>query len=205
MRDCNISTPVILLLCLALLCACSGEVASGGNTNSQGAADTFLHPPTKAPTPTLVPPGEIDLSGKLDAQGNALEPLTLAAPDGCMRLEIEAGTSLLTPAGQPVKKLSIAQDYTGKIPMQAYGVPISFAYRFGPEEVRFSKPARIVFTCLKNMKRTLIFEISLGIKGDAGEWDQISMQGDDTSVWTTLEALLPGQRYLLVGPAPMGS
>jgi hypothetical protein len=193
---------MIGLLCLAMLCACAAKVESG---DGQGGMDTFLHPPTKAPTPTLVPPGEIDLAGKLDAQGVTAAPLTLAAPDGCMRLEVDAGTSLVTKDGKPPARLSIAQDYSGKLPMKAYGVPISYAYRFGPQEVRFSKPAKIVFTCLKNMKKTLIFEISLGIKGDSDEWDQISVQGDDRSVWTRLDTLLLGMRYLLVGPAPMGS
>lgn len=195
---------IFVLFCLLLLSACAGGT-NGGSDSEPGGLDTFLHPPTKAPTPTLMPPGEIKLDGMLDAQGVAVEPLTLAAPDNCMRLEVEAGVSLLTAAGKPPERLSIAQDYTGKLPMEAYGVPISFAYRFGPEEVRFSKPVKIVFTCLKNMKKTLIFEISMGIKGDAEEWDQLSVQGDETSVWTRLETLLLGQRYLLVGPAPMGS
>jgi hypothetical protein len=194
----------IIVIFLVLLSACGGG-APGGNETGPGPVDSFLHPPTKSPTATLVPPGEIDLSGMLDTQGAAVQPLTLAAPDGCMRLEIDAGTSVLTASGQPAGRLTIAQDYPGKLPMEAYGVSISYAYRFGPEEVRFSQPAKIVFTCLKNMKKTLIFEISLGIKGDDEAWDQISVQGDDTSVWTRLDSLLPGHRYLLVGPAPMGS
>ena len=197
-------TSVGMLMCLILLSACAGAPQSGG-TEQPSDFNSFLHPPTKAPTATLVPPGEIDLTGKLDDNGVVIDPLTITAPDGCMRLELEPGTVVQTADGAPLERLTIAQDYAGKLPVEAYGVSISYAYRFGLEQVRFSKPAKIVFTCLKNMKRSLIFEISLGIKGDGGEWDQISVQGDDTSVWTRLDSLVPGQRYLLVGPAPMGS
>jgi hypothetical protein len=186
------------ILCLLVLfsAACS---------QAQEAGDNFLHPPTKAPTPTLFAPNEIDLAAKLDAQGRALAPLSLAAPDGCLSLEVDQGTAILNAAGQPASRLVIQQDYPGKLPMQAYGVPISYAYRFGPDELKFSAPAKIVFTCLKNFKKTLLTEISLGLQSDGGQWDQLSVQGDEQQVWTRLEDLRPGWRYLLVGPAPMGS
>ncbi len=191
--------PIATLLALAclFLAACSQAQATGETS--------FLHPPTKAPTPTLVSPKEIDLSQQLDAQGRALAPLKLEAPDGCLSLEIEQGVTLLNPSGQPASRLVIQQDYPGKLPMEAYGVPISYAYRFGPEEVRFSSPAKIIFSCLKNYKKTLASEASVGIRGDGGQWDQLSVQGDEQTVWTRLENLQPGFRYLLVGPAPMGS
>jgi hypothetical protein len=172
---------------------------------AQGVGDNFLHPPTKAPTPTLFSPNEIDLASQLDAQGRALAPLTLAAPDGCLHLEVDQGTVILNAAGWPASRLVIQQDYPGKLPMQAYGVPISYAYRFGPDELKFSAPAKVVLTCLKNFKKTLLTEISLGLQSDGGQWDQLSMQGDEQQVWTRLENLRPGWRYLLVGPAPMGS
>jgi hypothetical protein len=186
------------ILCLfnLLLPACS---------QAQDAGDNFLHPPTKAPTPTLFSPNAIDLTSQLDAQGRALAPLTLSAPDGCLHLEIDQGTLILNTAGQPASRLVIQQDYPGKLPMQAYGVPISYAYRFGPNELNFSAPVKIVFSCLKNFKKTLLTEMSLGLQSDSGQWDQLSIQGDDQQVWTRLEDLKPGWRYLLVGPAPMGS
>jgi hypothetical protein len=122
-----------------------------------------------------------------------------------MRLEIDQGAVLLDAAGRPAGHLVIQQDYPGKLPMEAYGVSISYAYRFGPDELHFSTPAKIVFSCLKNFKKSLISETSLGIKGDGGEWQQLSTQGDAETIWTRLDSLQTGWRYLLVGPAPMGS
>jgi hypothetical protein len=189
---------IVAVLCLlgSFLPACA---------QAQDAGDNFLHPPTKAPTPTLFSPNEIDLASQLDAQGRTLTPLTLAAPDGCLHLETDQGTVILNAAGQPASRLVIQQDYPGKLPMQAYGVPISYAYRFGPDELKFSAPAKIVFTCLKNFKKTLLTEMSLGLQSDGGQWDQLSVQGDEQQVWTRVEDLKSGWRYLLVGPAPMGS
>jgi hypothetical protein len=183
-------------LCL-FLAACSSAQGNG--------QDNFLHPPTKAPTPTLLSPKEIDLSSQLDSQGNTLSPLELDAPDGCLHLEIGKGVAILNADKQPVKRLVIQQDFAGKLPMEAYGVPISYAYRFGPEEITFSAPVQVIFSCINNYKKTMLTEISVGIKGDDGKWDQLSVQGDDEKVWTRLENLLPGRGYLLVGPAPMGS
>jgi hypothetical protein len=172
---------------------------------SGGGGDPFLHPPTKGPTPTLYSPAEIDLTGKLDPQGHALAPLVLEAPDGCLRLEIDQAVTVLDAAGQPASRLIIQQDYPGKLPMEAYGVTISYAYRFGPDELRFSAPAKVVFACLKNYKRTMVTEISLGMKSDDEQWQQLSVQGEADTIWTHLESVQPGWRYLLVGPAPMGS
>ena len=190
--------PVIFLCALCLCLPACGDDEDGG-------IDTFLHPPTKAPTPTLLPPLEIDLSRQLDEQGRVLTPLVLEAPDGCMHLEIDQGAIILDAAGRPAGSLVIQQDYPGKLPMEAFGVSISYAYRFGPNELHFSAPAKIVFSCLKNFKKTMIAETSLGIKADGGEWQQLSTQGDAETIWTRLDSLLPGWRYLLVGPAPMGS
>lgn len=189
----------------ALLIACAWLAACAQGQGQGPGIDTFLHPPTKGPTATLVPPEEIDLRGQLDAQGRALAPLNLEAPDGCLHLEVEQGTTVLNGIGEPAARLVIQQDYPGKLPMEAYGVAASYAYRFGPTELRFSKPIKVRFSCMKNYKMTLVSETSVGIQGDGGEWDQISVQGDDKTVWTRLETLKPGSRYLLVGPAPMGS
>jgi hypothetical protein len=187
---------VILFISGLFLPACS---------QAEEVGDNFLHPPTKAPTATLHPPKMIDIGAKLDAQGRALDLLSLEAPDGCMRMEIDRGTKILNAAGQPASRLVIQQNYPGKLPMQAYGVSISYAYHFSPDELKFSAPVKIVFTCLTNFKKTLLTEISLGMQSDDGQWDQISVQGDDYQVWTRLESLKPGWGYLLVGPAPMGS
>ncbi len=184
-------------LCLGLA-ACSQP--------TQGTqVDDFMHPPTKSPTATLVPPKEIDLSQQLDAQGQATAPLKLEAPDGCLSLEIDQGTTVLTAAGKPATRLVIQQDYPGKLPMEAYGVSISYAYRFGPDELRFSAPVKIIFSCFKNYQQTLVSQASVGLQGDDGKWDQLSVKGDEKTIWTRLESLQPGVRYLLVGPAPMGS
>lgn len=190
---------LIAILCILCLClsACSPIQNSG--------VDTFLHPPTKAPTPTLLPPKEINLESQLDQQGRALTPLILESPDGCMRLEIDQDAVILDAAGRPASRLVVQQDYPGRLPLEAFGVSISYAYRFSPDELHFSAPAKIVFSCLKNFKKSLLAEISLGIKGDNGEWEQLSVQGDAETVWTRLDSLQPGRRYLLVGPAPMGS
>lgn len=177
----------------------------GCNVDQESGEITFMHPPTKAPTATLIAPTEIDLNHLLDLQGLALEPIRLEYYNGCMALEIDQGVSILTEVGQPASRLVIQQDYPGKPPMQAYGVSISYAFRFGPEALHFSSPPKIVFSCLKNLKKTLIAEISLGIQADDGNWQQLSVQGDDLIVWTRLENLQPGRRYYLVGPAPMGS
>jgi hypothetical protein len=187
---------ILATLCL-VLAACSPVQGNGG--------DNFLHPPTKAPTPTLLPPKEIDLSSQLDNQGMTLSPLVLDAPDGCLHLEVEKGVTLLNADKQPVKRLVIQQDFAGKLPLEAYGVPISYAYRFGPDGISFSAPIKVIFSCINNYKKTMLSEISVGIKGDDGKWDQLSVQGDDEKVWTRLENLQPGRGYLLVGPAPMGS
>ncbi len=188
----------------ALLCALSLCLPACGPVQNSS-VDNFLHPPTKAPTSTLLPPQEVNLSSQLDQQGQALTPLVLKSPDGCMRLEIDQGVAVLDAAGQPAGRLEIRQDYPGKAPLEAFGVPISYAYRFGPDELHFSAPAKIVFSCLKNFKKSLLAEISLGIKGDGGEWEQLSVQGDAETAWTRLESVQPGRRYFLVGPAPMGS
>jgi len=192
-----------LALLLCGFCICLPACAQAAQTT--GAANNILHPPTKGPTPTLLAPKEIDLSQQLDAQGAALTALKLESPDGCLRLEIDPGTKILTVGGKPATRLEIRQDYPGKLPVEAYGVSIGYAYRFGPEELAFSAPARIVFSCLKDYQKTLVTQASVGIQGDAGQWDQLSVQGDDKTIWTKLEKVQPGYRYLLVGPAPMGS
>lgn len=190
---------IIILLCAILLwlpaCAQAPTIAE----------ESFLHPPTKAPTPTLYPAEEIDLKEMLDPQGRALTFLQLQAPDGCMRLEIEQGTAILDADGSPAARLIIQQDYPGKPPMEAFGVSASWAYRFGPDELRFSSPVKIVFSCLKNFKKTFVSETSLGMKADEKGWEQLSVQAGDGTVWTRLEGVQPGWQYFLVGPAPMGS
>jgi hypothetical protein len=191
---------------IAVSClVCSLLLACSQDQNSSAGGDNFLHPPTKAPTSTLYAPKEIDLSDKIDPQGKAIAPLTLDAPDGCLRLEVDQGTAITNSAGQPAKSLVIQQDYPGKLPIQAYGVAVSYAYRFGPEELHFSSPVKIIFSCLKNYKKTLVSETSLGIKGDSGKWDQLSVQGDEATIWTRLDKIQPDSQYILVGPAPMGS
>jgi hypothetical protein len=120
-------------------------------------------------------------------------------------MEIDQGTSVLTSSGKPASQLVIQQEYPGKLPVEAYGVSVSCAYRFGPEELRFSNPAKIVFTCLKNYKKTMVSETSLGIQSDGGKWNQQSVQGDEQTIWSRLDNLQTGTSYLLVGPAPMGS
>jgi hypothetical protein len=122
-----------------------------------------------------------------------------------MRLQVNQGTVIQKADGAPAGRLVIQQDYPGKLPMEAYGVSISYAYRFGPEVLHFSSPVKIVFSCLKNYKSTLVAETSLGIQGDDGKWDQLSVQGDEAAIWSRLDSVEPGKRYLLVGPAPMGS
>ena len=192
----------LLLLGVALTClpACSSPSSERGISPVE-----FLHPPTKAPTPTLPQPQAYDLGQSLDPQGKALSALQFASPDGCMHLEIQQGVVVLDAAGQPPASLQISQDYSGKLPMEAYSVPISYAYRFGPGEFRFSQPVKIVFVCLKNYKLTFLSEMSLGMKGDNGEWQQFGVKGDETRVWGILESLEPVWRYILAGPAPMGS
>jgi hypothetical protein len=188
---------VLLAVCLCLpACLPAGEA---------GEVDSFLHPPTKGPTPTLYSPRQIDLAGQLGPDGLALAPLRLEAPDGCLVLEVDQGASVLDSSGRPAASLVIAQDYPGKLPLEAYGVAISYAYRFGPAELLFNPPAKVIFGCLKNYKRTMVSEISLGMQSDDEEWQQLSVQGEAETIWTRLESVQPGWRYLLVGPAPMGS
>jgi hypothetical protein len=115
----------------------------------------ILHPQPKH-LPHLAATTGVDLSQSLDPQGKALSALNFASPDGCVRLEIEQGVAVLDTAGQPPKRLLISQDYPGKLPMEAYSVPISYAYRFGPGDLNFSQPVKIVFSCLKNYKLTLL-------------------------------------------------
>jgi hypothetical protein len=165
----------------------------------------IIHPPTKAPTPTLLPPKEIDLAGKLDERGNVISALVLDAPDNCFHVEIKPGTTVLDPTGKPPLTIVIRQMYPGKPPMEAYSVPISYAYRFGPGDFHFSTAVKLVFTCLKNYKKSELNKISVGIKNDTSGWDQISVQGNDQIIWTSVDSLLSGWNYYLLGPAPMGS
>jgi hypothetical protein len=69
---------ITILLCAILLwlpaCAQAPTIAE----------ESFLHPPTKAPTPTLYPAEEIDLKEMLDLRAGR-QPSQLQAPDGCMR------------------------------------------------------------------------------------------------------------------------
>ncbi|HEX7567399.1 MAG TPA: hypothetical protein VF355_02410 [Anaerolineaceae bacterium] len=199
-----VASPPRWLRLVAILCALCMCLPACTQAQSTG-EPSFLHPPTKAPTPTLLPPKEIDLSQQLDAQGRAIAPLKIEAPDGCLHLEINQGIAVLNAAGQPGSRLVIQQDYPGQLPMIAYSVPISYAYRFGPDELRFSAPVKIIFSCLKNLDTTIISEISVGMMNDNGQWDQLSVQRDGETVWTRLESLQPGWKYILVGPAPMGS
>ena len=122
-----------------------------------------------------------------------------------MHLEVEQGTAILNTDGGPASQLVIQQDYPGKPPMEAYGVSASWAYRFGPGELRFSSPVKIVFSCLKNYKKTFVAETSLGMKADEKDWQQLSVKAGDDTIWTRLDSVQPGWQYFLVGPAPMGS
>lgn len=182
-----------------------GLILAACTQDQAGEVDSFIHPPTKGPTPTLIAALQFDLGPQLGNNSRLAAPLVLDAPDGCARLEFEQGTALFLSDGHTAGRLVIQPDYPKKLPQEAYGVPISAAYRFGPDEIRLDTPVRIIFTCLKNFKRTMVNDISLGMVADDGQWEQHSIEGNAEQVWTRLESLRPGWRYLLVGPAPMGS
>ena len=193
---------------LILLCAISGILtacSSQSSENTLPSISEILHPPTLAPTPTLALPSEYDLAGKLNPQGQALSNLEFSSPDGCLKLSIPAGTSILDGAGKPAAKLAIGQAYPKKVPLEAFGVSIGFWYTFGPQELHFDPKIALVLTCTERLKNTLPDELSIGMLGPADEWDQQSILFKDALVSTRLNLLVPGWIYGLVGPAPLGS
>ncbi len=63
--------------------------------------------PTPAPIPTA-PPGNIDLSGKMDPQGKLLTDFELTSSDGRARLSLAKGTRVLDAQSQPAKSLTVS-------------------------------------------------------------------------------------------------
>jgi hypothetical protein len=188
---------IALALCLA---ACGGAPSSP--------MDTFAHPPTLGPTPTLPPSVDHDLTNELDAAGRARSALALSSADGWVRLDIPAGTQVTTAQGAPVQHISITALYPGKLPIGSYGYAAGFAYQFGPAEIHFNPSASLVFRySTEGLGRVLPRELGVGRARGESDWIQYSVKADEAQkeIQATTDSLLPDGHYILVGPAPMGS
>ena len=101
-----------LFLCGALvlcLTACKGAPSLP--------LDTFAHPPTLGPTPTLPPAVDHDVANEVDATGRTRSALAISSGDGWVRLDIPAGTQVTNAQGTPLQHITITALYPGKLPV----------------------------------------------------------------------------------------
>ncbi|MCJ7568231.1 MAG: hypothetical protein MUO58_11895 [Anaerolineales bacterium] len=168
----------------------------------------IIHPPTLGPTPTLPAVINVDLSTVLDATGKTTDDLMSVSSDGWVRLEIPAGTRISSASGEPIALLNIIPVYSGRLPMDAYGYAPGFAYEFGPDEIHFDPKARLVFLYTdKGIVGIIPSDITIGIAYGTEEWKSYNSRVDmeKREIKISVSELLPGWRFMLLAPVPIGS
>lgn len=197
---------VHLLLRILAVTVCSIFLLTG--CDHPGDLVEIIHPPTLGPTPTLPAVTAVDLSTVLDETGKTKDDLISVSSDGWVRLEIPTGTRISSASGEPIASLNIIPVYSGRLPMDAYGYAPGLAYEFGPDEIHFDPKVRLVFLYTdKGIVGIIPSDITIGIAYGTEEWKSYnsSVDMEKREIKISVSELLPGWRFMLLAPVPIGS
>lgn len=86
--------------------------------------------------------GVIELAGKIDASGRVMEAVELASADKKVDLKLPEGTTALTVAGTPVKRITIEPSVESpSLPADTYSIGLT--YDLGPDGTNFNPPVTL--------------------------------------------------------------
>lgn len=167
-----------------------------------------VHPPTLGPTPTLSPVSEVDLTALLDGEGRATQDVTVESSDGWLYVTIPAGTQVLAADGQPAERLTIAPQYSGQLPQEAYGYAPGYGYMFGPGVVTFDPAATLAFRFSdEGIAGVIPGDLSIGAALGSEQWRTLSSRVDRDAheIRAQVSGFEPDWRYMILAPSPIGS
>jgi hypothetical protein len=91
-----------------------------------------------------LPPGVVELAGKIHSSGKILEVVELTSADKKVDLKLSEGTTALTVSGTPPEQITI-QPSTELPSPPADTCPIGMTYSLGPEAATFDPPLTLTF------------------------------------------------------------